>query len=410
MANLYIRKGPEAGNKFMGTFDTTAEKMHTASDQLEIFAQKKFDLALKSFNSNIDSAKRNTILISVILVIISMGLSYFTVRQIISSVKYLKTKIQAIHDEHDLSIDIEIKAKDEIGQVAYAFNGLRQSIQKSFQTAAKTSIEDASIAEELYTTSQAILESSKQGDEIITTSIDRSQEMITSLEKLFSLSSEQKDTVIQAHDALHASSEKIMHMVNEVQLSAQHESELSDQLKQLSGDTDQVKEVLTVISDIADQTNLLALNAAIEAARAGEHGRGFAVVADEVRKLAERTQKSLTEIQATINIIVQGITDASDQMIKNAKQIESINNTSKEVNESISFTADKLERSVESSQTSLSATESMRTLSQTTGKELAQVTEISKKTTQNIKEVARASDLLNQMTQDLNDQIHKYKI
>jgi len=90
--------------------------------------------------------------------------------------------------------------------------------------------------------------------------------------------------------------------------------------------SDDIKMIITVIGDIADQTNLLALNAAIEAARAGEHGRGFAVVADEVRKLAERTQKSLSEINANVGILVQSISDIGDAIEGQSKGIVEINN------------------------------------------------------------------------------------
>ncbi len=203
-----------------------------------------------------------------------------------------------------------------------------------------------------------------------------------------------KDNIEDVSYKLDDIQEILSKIVSILQDASHAQNTLADDLSKVSSDTEQVKDVVSAISDIADQTNLLALNAAIEAARAGEHGRGFAVVADEVRKLAEGTQKSLTEINATINVVAQSVNDSSQQMNRNSKIIEEVTDISMGASSKMDEASDSIKKGVILAEGTVNSYTQNASKTEDIIAEISKIDKLSQNSNENIKIIKESVDEL----------------
>ncbi|GAA8541781.1 methyl-accepting chemotaxis protein TlpB [Helicobacter pylori] len=286
----------------------------------------------KVFNEN--TAKLFLWILTATIALVVLTLIYAKLR-IVKRIDELVLKINAFsHGDKDLRAKIDVGDRnDEISQVGRGVNLFVENARlimeeiKGISTSNKTSMDKlVQIAQE---TQKSMKDSSTTLSSVKNKATDVANMMNTSIEQSQGL----RKRLIETQGLVKESKDAIGDLFSQITESAHTEEELSSKVEQLSRNADDVKSILDIINDIADQTNLLALNAAIEAARAGEHGRGFAVVADEVRNLAGRTQKSLAEINSTIMVIVQEINDVSSQMNLNSQKMERLSDMSKSVQE-----------------------------------------------------------------------------
>ncbi len=330
---------------------------------------------------------------------------------IVSPIKQLISAAKALTEgDGDLTKRLDTDSKDEIAEANHYINNFIEKVQTVLTGVIDTSSQNADISKTLENTAGEVgSRSDTQNDELNHVVVD-SNIMREDLSSAIIEAEQGKENLIKSEQNLQETKDDILVLVEKVQHSSEVQIELAHSLTQLSSDAAQVKDVLVVIADIADQTNLLALNAAIEAARAGEHGRGFAVVADEVRKLAERTQKSLAEINATINVIVQSIVDSSNQMNNNSSEIEELATISIQVGDKINETVEIMSDSTRMSENILDGYRENAQKTDNIIDKINYISGISNENIQSIDDVAKASVHMRKMTDELSTRLREFKV
>lgn len=384
--------------------------------ELIFYKTKEFDRAIISkihYNEITNYVLKNMIsilLVSLVIFIISLILIFILVNSIVKTINSLRDHAKELSSgDGDLTKVLDVSGNNELSEVSYEINKFIEKVKELINSAKELSKDNSAISHELSTTSNEVGKLVENSTLIVNDTTMRASEVKEKMSSQISEAQQSKEDIQNANNHLKEANEIILNLTKDIQHTAHDEMELAQRISQLSTDAEQVKGVLLVIGDIADQTNLLALNAAIEAARAGEHGRGFSVVADEVRSLAEKTQKSLTEINATINVIVQSVMDASEQMSTNSKVVQELANTATKVEAKIDELSHTMSKATNMADMTVNNYITAGSDLEKIIGDIGQINELSAQNTKRVEQISTSAQHMNKMTEVLSNKLAEFK-
>jgi methyl-accepting chemotaxis protein len=310
----------------------------------------------------------------------------------------------------DLTQRVYAEKQDDIGRLFEGYNAAIEQMQELVGKVVESVQETAASSTQIYqTTEQTMYDIREQSSQTrnVAAAMEQMTVVIGENTRHASLAAHQAS---QASDDARASGKVIEGMIRNVGEVANVVRESAKRIEALGASSEQIGEIVSVIEEIADQTNLLALNAAIEAARAGEQGRGFAVVADEVRKLAERTQKATKEISTMIKSIQRNTSDAVGSMNKGTKLVEESGTLASQTSQALTEIISKTTQVADIVSQLASASEEQAATSNDVAHSIELISTASERSANAAASISQTAANLSYLTQDLQKLVGTFRI
>jgi methyl-accepting chemotaxis protein len=396
------------------SLDESFKAFSVARSFLDKLEDKRLDHVEKftaDIDSNSNSISHQLLFLLIVGTLSTLAAAFFLPLLVTIPLQKISDRIKNIAaGDGDLTIRIQVDHEDELGDLATHVNRFMDQFQALIRNVLANTNEVSQAAEDLLVIASKGQSAAGEQCTAITMVVTAVNELTMAIQEVARNTGNTAQSTKDANRITDQGQERIRLAVNHVQNLYTHVTETAEAMVKLEDDAQSVTSVIDVIRSVAEQTNLLALNAAIEAARAGEQGRGFAVVADEVRTLASRTQQSTADIQGMLGQLQQGVQKAVDGMNSSAAMTKEAVDSAGNVVQSLSGIGVAVQEITNMAIQIATAVEEQSSVTAEIDRNLVEINKLALTTSDGASDTAEASQKLSQLSTSLRDNLRRFKV